>query len=528
MTSIKMTTYSDLPKLVSDYLTKQDDVAELYSYTLSKESILKLSRVKTEKYNLREELIKELKNQYTSIELTKKQKEHIDKLESRKTLTITTGHQLNLLTGSVFYHYKIIQTIKLCNELNEEQDEFYYVPIFWMATEDHDFKEINHFYFEGSKYESKGENTIPVGRRKSAEFESILNQYLEKIKYYSNYKELKEIIEKSYFESDSLTEATRKLVQYLYGELGLLCIDGDSKNLKRCMVPYFKKELISQLSYQYISETTQKLKFNNYKVQVNPREINLFYIANEGRFRIVYDNKKELYRIKETILSFSLKEMLSELENNPERFSPNALLRPFYQEIILPNVAYIGGNAEIAYWLELKGFFDSQQVEFPILIPRNSITFINEKQKEKLEKLNIDYFDLLNDKESAIKDYIKKNKTIHIDFDTYEKQIEKMYSEMILESKKTDITLENLLQAQQKKQFNAFDKLRKRILKAEKRKQVEKINQIEKLYDELFPFGKPQERILNFSEFFGKDFDFIDVIYENINSIEPEYKVIYY
>jgi len=518
--NVNLTDISSIPKLVKDYLLKNSEVNEFYSLFPTKENILKQAKIKCENYKNRSVLHHELMLQNNQ-NLSKKQDFNLSQLNKNKTVTITTGHQLNLFTGSIFFHYKIIQTIKLCDELNQEQKEFYFVPIFWMASEDHDFEEINHFYFQSKKYLWNGKNDIPVGRKNITDLKPVLEQFINDIQFLPNANFLTELIQNAYFESETLAQATQKLIQTLYKDLGLIVINADSKNLKKLMTPYFKEELLNQTSFEKIAQTNQKLE-KNYKIQVNPREINLFYFTENERIRILFEN--EMYKIGS--LKFTQSEIIQELENFPEKFSPNALLRPFYQEVILPNVAYIGGNAEIAYWLELKSYFESQQVIFPILIPRNSITFLNQKQKETLTKLNLDFFELLNNKEKALKTHILNHSTITINFEKYELQVQKMYAEMILESEKTDSSLKNLLMAQQKRQFNAFEKTKKRILKAEKRRQNEKIIQLEKLYQSIFPRNNWQERTINFSEFYLENPNLLDLIYENIDSIEAKFSLI--
>lgn len=497
-------------KLIQDYLKEENNLKNLYYFFPTKGTLLEQAKIKTENYTHRTELINYLNHQYDDFKLSEKQLINFTKLKDRKTVTITTGHQLMLLTGSVFFHYKILHIIKLCDELNQEQDEFYFVPIFWLASEDHDFEEINHFYFQNKKYNWNDKySTFPVGRIpiESLSLKTTLNEFIKDINYLPNAEKIIESIQLSYFSSSTLSEATQKLIHYWYSSHGLLWIDADNLQLKNLMNQYFQAEFENNCSFNKISETTKLLK-KEYKIQVNPRENNLFYL-----------NQNERVRVGEKSLNW--KNLFPQTQDN--QLSPNALLRPFYQEVILPNVAYIGGNAEIAYWLELKNYFDYWKVPFPVLIPRNSFTFYSEKQKNKLEKLQIDFFELLNDKKNALSKLIINNSTININFNQLESQVKKMYEEMILESQKTDITLKNLLLAQQKRQLKAFEVTKKRILKAEKRRQTELVEQFNLLHLSLFPFENLQERTVNFTEFYLQNPNFFELIYKNTDTLKPKF-----
>lgn len=499
---------STTPKLIRDYLKQKDTLKSLFHLFPTKENLIQQAKIKTENYAFRSELISHLINQFKKFKLSEKQSLNLKKLSERKTVTITTGHQLMLLMGSVFFQYKTFHIIKLCDELNQEQEEFYFVPMFWLASEDHDFDEINHFYFQNKKYNwNENYSTFPVGRISIDSLKDTLNNFINDIKYLPNNNEIIKSIEESYFSSSTLSEATQKLIHFWFASYGLLWIDADNTKLKNLMNPYFKAEFEENCSFNKINETTEKLK-PEYKIQVNPRENNLFYLNKNERIRI---------GVKQT----NWLDLFPQTEDN--QFSPNALLRPFYQEVILPNVAYIGGNAEIAYWLELKNYFDFWNIPFPVLIPRNSFTFYTDKQKSKLEKLQLDFFDVLNDKQNSLNQLILNKSTININFDELENQAEKVYQKMILESQKTDITLKNLLLAQKTRQLKAFETTKKRILKAEKRRQKELIEQFNSLYSSLFPFENLQERTVNFAEFYIQNPNFLNIIYDHIHTTKPKF-----
>ena len=502
------------PKIIREYLKNSPSVNKLFQYQFTLDNIQKLLQNKQKNSENRQIVVKELIKQNSSP--TKKQQENLQILQKPNTFTVTTGHQLNLCTGSAFFIYKIIQTIKTTEELNKLQDKNYFVPVFWMATEDHDFAEINHFEYKNQKIEWK---TLQNGAVGNFKLDNLLQdlQYFWKLfpnEYWKN------TIEQFILQSNTLSEFTRKLINFLFADFGLLIIDANQKELKKLMIPYFKEELLLQTSFQKILETNNYLIDNQYNTQVNPREINLFYIDENGRNRIVKSNSN--YQILHTNKCFSEREILNELEEFPERFSPNVLLRPLYQEVILPNIAYIGGNAEISYWLQLKNYFHSQNVQFPILIPRNSVIVLNEKAVQRIKKSTISFEDIFLPKNEIINKKVLENSEVIIDFDELEDNIGNIYSQLREQAKKTDITFLNLVNAQQHKQLKAFEKLKKRLVRAQRRKNSEKVQRIENIFEDIFPNNIAQERVKNIFELSeGNLSDFIQNIYKDINVFQP-------
>jgi len=520
-TAISFQDINSIPTLVKDYLSQKNELQNLYDLPFSFESFQIKTLEKQENYKHREVLYKQIKKQNSTLNLSEIQKQNIELLKSEKTFTITTGHQLNLFTGPIFFIYKILQTIKTCNELNKKQHNFNYVPIFWMASEDHDFEEINHFKYRNKTYTWETKQNGAVGNFiLDDSFKELLHNFIIENGEFSSiefFKNLKSQISNL----KSLSDFTRYFVNELFKEYGLLIIDGNDSELKKTQIDFYKNELLEQKSYHKISETNILLKGLGYKIQVNPRDINLFYLDNNGRNRIEFVNSH--YKLLNTDKQFTKEEVLLELEKYPEKFSPNALLRPFYQESILPNVAYIGGNAEICYWLQLKSLFDCENVSFPILIPRSSFFIINEYQKKKMNKLHWEIDDLLVKKEDLILKNIKQYLQVNIDFCESKRKIQAIYSEMKNEAKKTDISLLNLLNAQEYRQLKAFDLLQKRLLKAEKKKNKEVIDRIEVLYSDIFPNNNWQERELNFLEFYTKKTPtFFETIYNSILPFESK------
>jgi uncharacterized protein YllA (UPF0747 family) len=230
----------------------------------------------------------------------------------------------------------------------------------------------------------------------------------------------------------------------------------------------------------------------------------LFYIEDNLRERIIFENN--IYKVNNTEIEFSETEILNELKNYPEKFSPNVILRPLYQEVILPNLAYLGGGGEIAYWLELKNYFENQKVTFPILMLRNSFVITTEKQVLKMKKLGLSFPELFLKQQELVNQKTKEFSNFNIDFSEQKDTIKKQFSDLLKIAEQTDKSFIGAVKAQEAKQLNGLENLEKRLLKAEKRVHFEKTARLIDLQNQLFPNGSLQERKSNFCAFYTDEF----------------------
>ena len=487
-------------KLITDYLNKKPELQSLYHRFPTIDNFLPQIEEKTRNFpdENRAVLVESLLQQNKNFTLSESTLHNVELLKQTNTFTITTGHQLNLFTGPLYFLYKIVSTINLTKQLKANYPSFNFVPIYWMATEDHDFDEINHFTFKTTKVKWNKDSKGPVGRLSTQGLEEVYAQFENEIGVGDNAAYLKELFRKAYLEHDTLAEATRFLANELFKEEGLVIIDGDDINLKRLFTPFVKKELLEQASFHNVSETNKEL--SHYDIQVNPREINLFYIEDHLRERIVVEDGK--YIINNTKIEFSENDILTELENHPEKFSPNVILRPLYQEVILPNLCYIGGGGEIAYWLQLKSNFESNRITFPILLVRNSVLIATEKQVQKIDKLELSWSDLFTKQQDLINKKTKDLSSLTIDFSEQKEFLKQQFISLNDIAKRTDPSFTGAVKAQEAKQIKGLENLEKRLLKAEKRILSNQLERISMIQNELFPNGGLQERKQNFSEFY--------------------------
>ena len=488
-------------KIMCDYLDQKESVKQFYNNFPNIEGFRHQIEEKSNSFSQdnRDVLYACLKEQTKHLQLSDLSREHLLLLKDANTFTVTTGHQLNLFTGPLYFLYKIISAINLASELKENFPDKNFVPVYWMATEDHDFEEICFFNYKKTRIQWDKDVQGAVGRTSTQGLDQVFDKIEDSFGHNKHALRLKQLFKDAYLKHATLTEATRYLANELFAEYGLLIVDGDDPGLKTLFVPYINEELTRQTSFKEVSETNELLG-ESYPIQVNPREINLFYLDKDLRERILFE--EGVYKINNTELVFSEKELLDLVVASPEKFSPNVLMRPLYQEVILPNLCYIGGGGEMAYWMQLRNFFDSVSVPFPILLLRNSVLIIDKKQRKKLTALDISERDMFLKQNVLVKKKVKEISDLDIDFSKQRKELRAMFSELKLLSDKTDKSFSGAVLAQEKKQLNGLDKLEKRLLKAQKRKFKEIVSRISILQEELFPKHSLQERQANFSEFY--------------------------
>ena len=343
-------------KLICDYLAENESLHSFYHRFPKIENFKLQLEEKKDRYSMdsRRVLVERLKIQYEGFEISEATNLNIEALLEPRTFTITTGHQLNLFTGPLYFLYKIFSVINLVEKLNKKYADHQFVPVYWMATEDHDLDEINYFNLFGEKIIWDKEAGGAVGELSNDGLEEVLNTFKAALGDTENAKKLGGLFEDAYTKHSNLAEATRYLGNQLFSEYGLVIIDGNDPILKKAFIPYVQKELNENLSFRKISDTTARIVALGYKAQVHPREINLFYLNKGIRERLI--EQEGSYLVNGTERIFTSAEISAELLDHPERFSPNALLRPLYQEVILPNLCYIGGGGELADTLFQQGF----------------------------------------------------------------------------------------------------------------------------------------------------------------------------
>ena len=490
-------------KLMLDYTEGHPDLVPFYKYIPHLNSFPDVIENRNQFPFHRVELVSELNAQNNSyFEKFPLVKSNVDSIANTNTYTVTTGHQLCIAGGPSYFIYKIISTIKLAQELKAKYPKCHFVPVYWMATEDHDIEEINHVHVYGKKLIWDTKEQGASGRLKTDSITKFLDELINLFNNEAYGNEVAVLLNEAYTNHSTLAEATRSFVLSLFGEQGLIVIDADSVPLKKLFSSIIRDELDEQASSSIVEKTSARLE-KNYKVKVNPREINLFYLDEQLRARIVLDDHKN-YKVLQTDLNFSREFIQDLVDKQVERFSPNVIMRPLYQEKILPNLAYIGGPGELAYWLQLKDLFEHYSVSYPVLVPRSNAVIVPSKAIDKFTKLGFSEKDLFRNFDDLVREWLATQEEIAPGIDDAKEKLKSIYTELEKLFLVADPTLAPSVQAEMQKVSNGLDNLGKKGQAALKRKHEVALNQIQAVLDKVNPNQTPQERYENFMGFYAK------------------------
>jgi len=519
--------------MVADYIIGENELKPFYDFTATIEGVKAAMAVRKQFATNRSLLVNVLNEQYKHLQLSQKQKDYINLLSNENTFTVCTAHQPNIFTGYLYFIYKIVHAITLAETLTHQLNNCHFVPVYYMGSEDADLEELGQIYLDGKKYEWKTDQEGAVGRMK---VDKALVQLIQEISgqllVHPYGKEMVDLMQRCYKEGVTIQQATFELVNDLFAAYGLLILLPDNRLLKKEFAPVIKRELLEQFSHKAVTETVAAFP-SKYKIQAAGRELNMFYLEDDSRERIEMVNSSDnlvgnkQWSIVNREKVFEEQQILNELKELPERFSPNVILRPVFQETILPNIAFIGGGGEIAYWLELKKVFEAVAVPYPVLVVRNSFLLVDQKSNELIKKLNLTTGDLFTPEFELMNELVKRQSSHRLSLDEEKAVLNELYKKIGAVAGVIDKTLEPHTEALLKKALDKIEALEKKIIKAEKRRFEAQQRQLRKLKEQLFPHDNLQERVENFMLLYAKGGrSFIETIYAHSKGLEQEFGVI--
>ncbi len=499
-----------LSQMFLDYIRQKPELKDYYSFSPSIEGLE--AALKTRQFSKKNRLIlhEVLMEQYGPLAKREANFSNILSLQEEHTFTVTTGHQLNIFTGPLYVIFKIISAINLAKKLKAAFPDYNFVPVYWMASEDHDFEEINHFHLFGKKYVWETEQRGPVGRFAPQSLNFVMEQLPE----------FARVFEHAYLDHSTLAESVRFYMHELFGDQGLVVVDADHERLKQLFSPIIEADLFEQKSNDLVEETSARLSNAGYSTQVFPRKINFFYL-NGFRERIVEVNG--VFSVNNTDLTFTKEELREDLKRNPQRFSPNVIMRPLYQEVILPNIAYLGGPSEVTYWLQLKDNFDHFNIAFPVLLARNFAMIVNKGLSKKVKKLSLpatSLFKSTHELKAWYLEHFQKNEHL---LDKEKAEINDIFDRITTKAATIDKSLEGFIGAEGAKTYKSVDNIQKRLKKSLENQNELAMNQISGIKEKLFPNGVPQERYDNYLNFALNNPNFIQTLLDNFDPLEFSY-----
>jgi bacillithiol biosynthesis cysteine-adding enzyme BshC len=513
-------------QIILDYLDHAESLKPFYVHSPSLQGIQKAIEARKNFSVNRQVLAEELQKQYAGVTTTQQVTKNIEALLSENSFTIVTAHQPNIFTGPLYSVYKILHTIKLAEYCKTSLPQYNFIPVFYMGSEDADLDELGHFYLNEENLVWNTKQTGAVGRMKvDKELLKLIENAEGQLTVLPFGKEIISVAKECYKEGTLIQDATFHFLNALFGEYGLVVLIPDTAALKKQAAKIFEDDLLNETPSAIVEQTAKKLDEKGYKVQANPREINLFYLEGNIRERIV--KQQATFNIQHSKVKFSKEDILKELEEHPERFSPNVILRGIYQETILPNLVYIGGGGEIAYWLQLKDLFANYKIPYPVLLLRNSFLIVEKKWKEKISKLGFDTEDFFKTEQELVNHLVARETKNSIKLNGNFTEAEKLYEALKKQAVTVDATLGQHVDALKTQSLYRLHELEKKMLRAEKRKFTDQQRQIHAVKEKLFPKNGLQERVDNFMYYYAKwGKEFIHQVYQHSLSLEEEFVVI--
>ena len=510
--------------IVADYLTQSASIQAFLRHPPTIDGIKSAIQARRQSKINRTLLVEELKKQYRAVESEESVNNNIQKLLNENCFTVTTAHQPAIFTGPLYFIYKILHAIRLSDHLSEIFSDCLFVPVFYMGCEDADLDELGKIFVEGQEIVWDTKQTGAVGRMKTKGLEKIIDRIDGEFSVQPHGKALVKLFKECYLNSENIQMATFKLLHSLFAQSGLIVLIPDNPQLKRTAIDLFEDDLFRNKPMKILEEPLADME-KNYKIQAQPRPINLFYLKDALRGRI--EKVGEKFLVHESRLSFTEKELSDELHQYPDRFSPNVILRGIFQEMILPNIIFLGGGSELAYWLEFKCLFEHYQVPYPVLLVRNSFLIIENKWREKLERSGLSVNDIFKSEDALVNELVKKESGHKLGLEHEIDDANQYYERLKALSVSIDPTLSQHIEALQSKAIKPIKELEKKFLKAEKRKFAELQRQIILIRSALFPLNGLQERVDNFTPYYAsRGKAFIDAIYKHSLTTEQEFVVL--
>ena len=489
--------------IVLDYIHNAPSLHKYYTHVPSVSSLHDAILQKKISTNTRHTLVTVLKQQYKAITLTSEVAHNIDALLLNNTYTVCTAHQPNICTGHLYFVYKIAHTIQLARTLAASYPSYNFVPVYYMGTEDADKEELNNITIHGQQLVWHTTQQGAFGSMVVDEqLIGLINSVAALLQHEPHTQELVAALKAAYTLHTTISDATRVLVHSLFGTHGLVILDGNDAMLKAQYKHVLIAEITHQASHNIVNSTSAELA-TIYKAQAHSRPINLFYLQPNSRERILLQ-ADGTYAINNTSLVYTQAQLLNAIEATPECYSPNVILRGLYQETILPNIAYIGGGGELAYWLQLKALFAHYNVPLPVLILRNSILLQSHKVATQWHALGLGVAQLFEPLHHLEQQYISLHTKHTLNTAAARKDIETIYRNISNNAVAIAPTLEKHVLALLKKQLNKLIILDKKLLHAEKRNWANDLNRIRKIKALLFPNNTLQERADNLLPYYAQ------------------------
>jgi bacillithiol biosynthesis cysteine-adding enzyme BshC len=428
---------------------------------------------------------------------------NIEALRDAGSAAVVTGQQLGLFGGPLYTVYKAVTAVQLAQQLAEETGRRV-VPVFWMAGEDHDFDEVRSTLVLSGNDPVRlslppDEARTPVGRRvfgdEVTEVVEALGEALRPTEFSPG---LIEAVREAYRPGATMRDAFAGLMQHLFAGSGLVFCSPDDARLKSLVADVFRQEIEGlAATFERLQSTSTELEEAGFHAQVTPLPMNLFLMEEEGRFTV--DPEGDGFVLRGLDRQYSKAELLDLLDAEPERFSPNVVLRPIVEDRLLPTAAYVAGPGETSYYAQLRGVYELFGVPMPVVYPRASVTLIESKVQKVLDRYDLTVGDVEGDLDVLHRRLVLALSEHDVEgaFAEATRQLHELVNALKPIATEVDATLGKSAEATRAALQKELAGFNDRVVRAEKRNNDVIRNQLEKAQAGLYPAGTLQERALS-------------------------------
>lgn len=503
----------------------------------------KVHNYNTSRYFDKNNLIDILKHQNVTFGGDEYTAANIEKLSEDNTFAVVTGQQVGLYTGPVYTILKTVTAVKLAKDLHERFPQFNFVPVFWLEAEDHDIDEADHTYIidrqnelvrigfeqqDNNTDETNKRGTPPVGSIVFGEMINSINEQLRSSLIDTDFKDkIMNLVTKHYREDNDYKTAFAGLMNEIFKGYGVIFIDPSDIEIKRLLKPVFEKELTSspKLCESIITQSAELEK--HYDLQVKPKVINMFLLHNGNRL-LIEPRDGGKFALKNSKKRFENDELMNLLEESPELFSPNVVLRPVCQDYLLPTAVYIGGPGEISYFAQLKPAYRHYDITMPVIFPRVSSSIVEGKISKFLNNFNVKFEDIFHHSflVSKVVDKLSEIK-VEEEINRYVDELNKIFYDMKNMTVKVDQSLLNIVDNMKEKTKQNLEQFKGKLINAQAKKSETTTTQIDKVTNNIFPNHNLQERVINIIYFLNKyDDSFIKKLFHETDVNNFNHQVI--
>ena len=515
--------YSSIPRhsaLALKYLDRDASALRFYSHAATLESLEKAADEITTLTFPRNEMADILRRQNESFGADDEVFRSIDALEKNGSVAIVTGQQAGLFIGPLYTIYKALTAVCLAAELRRRG--VCAVPVFWMEADDHDYPEATR------RTVLNGEGcaqTIDFGPKLFPETEvagrsvgalrftdairNVVKEYLADIADSRWKPGVAEMLETAYAPGRSFTEAFAVLMHRLLPETGLILFNPGTSETKRLTAPVFSRALSSAEQIRgALGRRNEDLQAAGFHAQAQALpDSTLLFLTFDGKRRAVEKRRGENFHLKNTGEKFDSTRILELVARTPEMFSPNVLLRPIVQDYLFPAIAYVGGDAEIAYFAQIEVLYSIFDRPMPVIWPRNGFTLIAPEVAKTMDKIGVEFSDLFLERPELEEKILRRSASsfqIIKKLDGLYEKLDAGLAEIRADAGKIETGLDGMTDAARRKILHNVHYLRSRAIREKTERGEEIVRDIDMIINNLRPMGNLQERELTIFHFMAK------------------------